>query len=230
MEWELADYDRVLGMFGVAPCVNILESKVKFRELNLNLYDLLDWIRNPDTAARPERFINVRALAEYSFTHNKVFPFWHAVHSRIAHPFLRRLGEHYRHRRTKRPRTFVVVSPATGVAKAESSSEAAVAAGGQTSAPKDRDRPSPSAEEKSDSSTAEGGSTETTTVIADPVKDEEEKVADTDGGASLFTLSETEASAKGIRVPTKRRGAFKRPTQDKVVLPSSGQVAITASQ
>ena len=227
MEWELADYDRVLGMFGVAPCVNIRESKVKFRELNLNLYDLLDWIRNPDTAARPERFINVRALAEYSFTHNKVFPFWHAVHSRIAHPFLRRLGEHYRYRRTKRPRTFVVVSPVTDATKTESSSEAAAAAGGQTSSPKDR--PSPSAEQKL-ASTAEGGSTETTTVAADQVKDDEEEVADTDGGASLFTLSETEASAKGIRVPTKRRRAFKRRMQDKAVLPSGGQVAITASQ
>jgi hypothetical protein len=220
MEWELAEYDRFLNMFGQSVGVNIRESKKHVRELNLNLYDLLDWIRNPDNAARPERFANVRALAEYSFSHNKVFPFCHAIESQIASPFLRRLTEHWRFRRTKRPRTYVVVSPATDATKMESSSTS------QGSPPKAP--PSPSADEKSDS-TVEEVSTETTEV--DPVKNDDEEADEVGAGASLFTLSETAGSEKGIRVPTRRRrGALNRFAQDKVVSPEGGEVAITATQ
>ena len=220
MEWVLADYDRFLEMFGESPQVNIRESKITVRKLNLNLYDLLDWIRNPDTAARPERFINVRALAEYSFTHNKVFPFWHAVQSRIAHPFLRPLRRHSGFERTKRPRTFVVVSPIKDATKTESTAA-------QTSTP--NDPVSASAEETLESS-AEGVAAEKT-ALTGQVREDQEKVGDTGEGASLFSVPEMETSSiKGIRVPTRRRRGFKRPAQDKVVLPSGGQIAITAPQ
>ena len=223
-EWELADYDRFLKTFGESPCVNVRESKLHVRKLNLNLYDLLDWIRNPDHAARPERFINVKALAEYSFTTNKVFPFWHAIESQIASPFLRPLREHWRHKPTIRSRTYVVVSPSTDATKTESSAAA------QESRVKEP--LSPSEDEKLDS-TAEEASTETTEV--DPVKNDEEEVVEAGAGASLFTLSETAASAKGIGVPTRRRRhafnrhAFNRLAQDKIVLPGGGEVAITAT-
>ena len=91
-----------------------------------------------------------------------------------------------------------------------------------------KEPPSPSADEKSDS-TVEEVSTETTEV--DPVKNDEEEADEAGAGASLFTLSETAVSAKGIRVPTRRRRrALNRFAQDKVVSPGGGEVAITASQ
>jgi len=61
--------------------------------------------------------------------------------------------------------------------------------------------------------------------------DEDDEADEAGAGASLFTLSETAGSEKGIRVPTRRRRhALNRFAQDKVVSPGGGEVAITATQ
>lgn len=72
-EWELREYCRFLEMFRESPCVDVQESKLRIRNLKLNAYDFLDWIRNPDTAARPENFPSAEKLAVYSIVHDKVF-------------------------------------------------------------------------------------------------------------------------------------------------------------
>ena len=213
-EWELADYDRFLQMFGESPCPNVRESKTHVRKLNLNLYDLLDWIRNPNTAVRPERFSDVRALAEYSFTCNKVFPFWHAIQSQIASPFLRPLGVHFGFRSIKRARNYVVVAPPTDATNTESSAA-------QVSS---NEKPCPSADENLDS-TAIGVLTGAMEVGA--VKNDKDEVADVGTGASLFTLSDAVASAKGLGVPSRRRRAF---NQDKIISCGGGMVAIASPQ
>jgi len=87
--------------------------------LNVNLYDLLDWFRNPDSATRPERFTSVAALGEYSYVENKVFPLYDAHASRIAKPLLRKIAQ-FKNRRPYRFPRAVLYTPAADAIKLES--------------------------------------------------------------------------------------------------------------
>ena len=71
--------------------------------MNINLYDVLDWFRNPDSATRPQRFTSVAALGEYSYVENKVFPLYTASSSRIASRLLRKISQ-FKYRRSYRKR------------------------------------------------------------------------------------------------------------------------------
>jgi hypothetical protein len=89
--------------------------------LNVNLYDLLDWFRNPSTATRPQQFDNVAALGTYSYVNNKVFPLFEATASRIAQPLLRKIAQFKQNKRSFRPNSRRI--PRTKRAKVEASSE-----------------------------------------------------------------------------------------------------------
>jgi len=92
--WELADYHRFLVAFDEPPRPTIKECKEVIREnLNVNLYDLLNWFRNPDHATRPVRFSSAESLGEYSYVENKVFSLDGARVSRIAKPLLRKMAQ-----------------------------------------------------------------------------------------------------------------------------------------
>src|SRR5579859_1507131 len=75
LEQRLEDCRRFLSHFGEFASAS-LEDCQKYidQELNVNLYDLLNWLRNPDTAAQPDRFSSVKDLGKYSYEENKVFP------------------------------------------------------------------------------------------------------------------------------------------------------------
>lgn len=68
-------------------CLHFIDYK-----LNVNLYDLLHWLRNPDTTPMPQRFPNVTSLGIYSYEANKVFPRFRASDTYIASPLLRSIG------------------------------------------------------------------------------------------------------------------------------------------
>ena len=92
--WELADYHRFLAAFDEPPRPTVRECKDVIREsLNVNLYDLLNWFRNPDHATRPVRFPSAEALGEYSYVENKVFSLDTARVSRFAKPLLRKIAQ-----------------------------------------------------------------------------------------------------------------------------------------
>jgi hypothetical protein len=97
-DWTLQDYHTILDLGassdGEAPQRpdTILDTKLAIQKLHLNLYDLLDWFRNPDNSHRPERFDTVEDLSKYSYSNNKVFPRYEAMQSRIANPLLRPIG------------------------------------------------------------------------------------------------------------------------------------------
>jgi hypothetical protein len=115
--WELADYHRFLEHFDESPRTTIRECKEIIREkLNVNLYDLLDWFRNRDSATRPERFTSVTALGEYSYVENKVFPLYDAHASRIAKPLLRKIAQ-FKKRRSYRYRGRVLYARQDAAAK-----------------------------------------------------------------------------------------------------------------
>ena len=99
-DWTLQDYHAILDLGGSSDHQaterpdTIPDTKVQIKLLNLNLYDLLDWFRNPDTSHRPERFSTVEELGKYSYANNKVFPRYKAEQSRVANPLLRRIGSY----------------------------------------------------------------------------------------------------------------------------------------
>jgi hypothetical protein len=92
--WELADYHRFLKSFheDTPPTVEECQQTILF-ELNINLYDLLDYFRNTGTTPRPKKFDSIRDLAVYSYCNGKVFPKWEALQSLIATPLLRPIGQ-----------------------------------------------------------------------------------------------------------------------------------------
>src|SRR6202035_5057461 len=91
---RLQDCRRFLNHFGEFATAS-LEDCQSFivRHLNVNLYDLLNWLRNPDTAAQPDRFPSVEDLSKYSYESNKVFPRFRATMSEISSPLLRNMRE-----------------------------------------------------------------------------------------------------------------------------------------
>jgi hypothetical protein len=99
-DWTLQDYHAILDLGGCSDGeatkrpTTIFETKLAIYKLNLNLYDLLDWFRNPDSSNRPQRFDTVEALAHYSYGNNKVFPRYEAACSKVANPLLRPIGQH----------------------------------------------------------------------------------------------------------------------------------------
>ena len=100
----MEDYHRFLKQFDEEPRNTISECKEVMRcNLNVNLYDLLDWFRNPATAARPTRFETAQELGEYSYVNNKVFTCDFAIWSRIAKPLLRKIGQFKKPKRPVRP-------------------------------------------------------------------------------------------------------------------------------
>ena len=104
--WTLEDYHAILELnedIQDRPTV-IDETKTKIqKDLHINLFDLLNWFRNPDTSLPPQRFNTVKDLANYSYSHNKVFPRYQAPQSRIANPLLREIGL-YHHTKNVAPR------------------------------------------------------------------------------------------------------------------------------
>jgi len=93
--WTLEDYYAILELNediqeGLS---TIDKTKRKIpKDLHINLFDLLNCFRNPDTSHRPQRFKTVEDLANYSYSHNKVFPRYQAQQSRVANPLLREIG------------------------------------------------------------------------------------------------------------------------------------------
>lgn len=217
--WELTDYQRFLSRFDEPPRPSIRDCKEVIREnLNVNLYDLLDWFRNPETAARPQRFGSVSALGEYSYVQNKVFSLWDARESRIAKPLLRKIAQ-FRFRRWRRPFSVVVYSPASDATKLESSEN----------------------EEKVKNVTEEtstGGIVLPETASMDTAKkDSTATIRSLDDesvkgkGVSLFTLSETggkSVSRKGGRGIRNRRAARKAPLRKGTEATTVEAVAVTA--
>lgn len=109
-DWTLQDYHAILDLG--APFDGeatkhpdtIHDTKLAIKELHLNLYDLLDWFRNPDNSHRPQRFDSVKALAQYSYSENKVFPRYEVAVSRVANPLLRPIGGLWRYDKLTRPK------------------------------------------------------------------------------------------------------------------------------
>lgn len=94
--WDLTDYNRFLTRFMESPANTISDAKIKIRQqLHVNLYDLLHWFRNPDTAPCPEKFASIKALGLYSYRNNKVFPRERVIQSYITSPLFRRLGRYW---------------------------------------------------------------------------------------------------------------------------------------
>jgi hypothetical protein len=93
--WTLQDYHAILDLKDddEERPTTIGETKKKIQtDLHINLFDLLNWFRNPDTSHRPQRFNSIEDLAEYSYTNNKVFPRYNTEESRVANPLLRPIG------------------------------------------------------------------------------------------------------------------------------------------
>lgn len=94
--WTLENYHAILDLNvdSEKRPSTIGETKQMIRkDLHINLYDLLNWFRNPDTSPRPQRFNSIEDLAAYSYTHNKVFPRYEAACSSVANPLLRPIGD-----------------------------------------------------------------------------------------------------------------------------------------
>jgi hypothetical protein len=184
LQQRLQDCRRFLNHFGEFATAS-LEDCQSFidHQLNVNLYDLLNWLRNPDTAAQPDRFPSVKDLSKYSYESNKVFPRFRATKSDISSPLLRNIGP-YGHDLRRGRRVY----------KSKS--------GGKKRAYKRRaEQPAPTKESEwiavsmdfSSSSTTDGG------------------ITHDDDGASLFNLPESTPlapSGKTSRFARKRRGAI----------------------
>ena len=100
--WDLKDYNVLLAAFEEPPRSTIRECKKVIREhLNINLYDLLNWFRNPDHARPPIRFASVELLGEYSYVENKVFSLDSARVSGFSKPLLRKIAQ-FKFNRTRR--------------------------------------------------------------------------------------------------------------------------------
>jgi hypothetical protein len=123
--WELADYHRFMSHFNEAPLPTIRECKETIREnLNVNLYDLLNWFRNTDSSTRPKRFATVAELGDYSYEANKVFPFHNATFSRVAKPLLRKIAK-FKYRRYYN--RAIMYRPASKATRLENAAISAVA-------------------------------------------------------------------------------------------------------
>lgn len=123
--WELADYHRFMSHFNEVPLPTIRECKEMIREnLNVNLYDLLNWFRNTESSTRPKRFATVAELGDYSYERNKVFPFHNATFSRVAKPLLRKIAK-FKYRRYYN--RAILYRPASKAARLENAAISAVA-------------------------------------------------------------------------------------------------------
>ena len=147
--------------------------------MNVNLYDLLNRFRNPDSATRPERFTSVAALGEYSYVENKVFPLYDAHASRIAKPLLRKIAQ-FKNRRPYRFPRVVLFTLAADATKLESDVAKSTNSGKIKAESSDTGKP------KFTESTNKEGSTDH---------------ADADKGASLFT-----SEAGSDRLTLRKRG------------------------
>jgi hypothetical protein len=172
-------------------------------KLNVNLYDLLNWLRNPDTVVKPQRFASVRDLGIYSYQENKVFPRFRASESYIASPLLRSIGFF------ARPRKDLT---------AEYDRKEKSAASGQSGNAAFTDE-SPKGMED-----VVSGETSSTTV-------ESESMQGT--GTSLFKLSdssEQNPSKKTTRFGRKRRGAISNRHPPKgITTPGAGDAVTVAA-
>lgn len=171
-------------------------------KLNVNLYDLLNWLRNPDTVAKPQRFASVRDLGIYSYEENKVFPRFRASESYIASPLLRSIGF------SARPRKGVTT---------ESDRIERSAPSGQPGDAVFTDA-SPKAVEE-----VVCGETSSTTIESEPMQGT---------GASLFNLPESTEqtpSKKTSRFARKRRGAISNRHPPKGMTPLDAGDAVTVA-
>jgi len=93
--WTLEDYYAILEVNEDIQEGLSTPDKIKRKipkDLHINLFDLLNCFRNPDASLRPQRFNTVEDLANYSYSHNKVFPRYQTQQSRGANPLLRGIG------------------------------------------------------------------------------------------------------------------------------------------
>jgi hypothetical protein len=212
--WELADYHRFMGHFNEAPLPTIRECKEMIREnLNVNLYDLLNWFRNTDSSTRPKRFATVAELGDYSYERNKVFPLHDATFSRVAKPLLRKIAKFKYQRYYNRAIMYRPASKAatlegaatSGVAK-PAASQSTVTAAVTTETPADIVMAAVVAIPGSDA--ISGTTTVTTTAAtAATATATATTVSSTAHGASLFILPESveQTLAKPSHFPTRRR-------------------------
>jgi hypothetical protein len=183
--------------------------------LNINLYDLLDWLRNPHTAARPDKFKSVDDLGDYSYLENKVFPKPWAERSEIANPLLRPIGRfHFKPLRQRNPhsRYWHGRTAAPGATTSEKTAKGRkgndVSGGGKT---KERDV-----------QVVYPATTESTS-SADAHADKEGT------GASLFTAAESAAQLPNLKRRYRGPGR-KHPGSISSERPSDKSVAPTAGQ
>lgn len=184
--------------------------------MNINLYDLLDWLRNPSTTARPDKFQSIKDLAHYSYLQNKVFPILYAAASKIANPLLRPIGKFAQRSivkgRNSRYRQWHS-TPADGARPSNSNAKAE----------KDKKRPAEGTKGKESMASA---TTEPVDVAASA---ETASVNKMGTGASLFNVLDSTSQGPGLkshRVPMKTRRASvisERPSE-KVIFQPAGQV------
>lgn len=184
--------------------------------MNINLYDLLDWLRNPCTAARPDKFPDIKELGNYSYSQNKVFPRYYAAASKLASPLLRPIGRfgqrsHVRHRNTHYRRWHDNPESGTRAPKSDGKPRKGKKKSGQETKGKDPMKPT-TAEERDTAMSTDAAS-----------------VNEKGTGSSLFAVSGSIAHGsdlKSHRVPfrTRRGSVMSERLSEKGVAPPAGQV------
>jgi hypothetical protein len=189
--------------------------------LNVNLYDLLDWLRNPCTATRPDKFPNIKALSDYSYLQNKVFPKYYAAASKIANPLLRPIGRGGMAARGKRRNPHYRQwhgNPESG-------------GGASKSDEKGRKGKKKSGQETNGKLSTESTTAEETVAA---VSVDAASVNEKGTGASLFTVSGSTAQGSSLKshhvqVKTRRGSVLSEHPSEKVVAPLAGQaIAVVA--
>lgn len=169
--------------------------------MNVNLYDLLDWFRNPDCAIRPERFTSVAALGEYSYVENKVFPLYDAHASRIAKPLLRKIAQ-FKTRRSYRFPRAIVYTPAAEATKLESDVPKSTDSGETTI--KEESVHSGKTKVDEESTNIDNKEESTDSGAINKEADQIKPVDAGDKGASLFTPDTTAGTRAPLRKSSKR--------------------------
>ena len=89
-DWGLKEYNQFLECFGRPPHSTIEECQAVIESLlEVNIFDLLHWFRNPESRFVPETFKSTKELRDYSYSNNKVFPKYRPNVSDIGLPSLR---------------------------------------------------------------------------------------------------------------------------------------------